>query len=63
MIEAVAALPIGSIRELIGALNRLIAYQAVSDTPISSSEARTVLAKSLPRCRAVDSRVPPSSTP
>jgi chromosomal replication initiator protein DnaA len=48
VIDAVAALPIGSIRELIGALNRLIAYQAVNNTPISSQEARAVLAKSMP---------------
>jgi chromosomal replication initiation ATPase DnaA len=48
VIEAVATLPIGSIRELIGAFNRLIAFQAVSDTPISSQQARAVLAKSMP---------------
>jgi chromosomal replication initiation ATPase DnaA len=48
VIETVATLPIGSIRELIGALNRLIAYQAVNAAPISSSEARSVLAKSMP---------------
>ena len=48
VIEAVATLPIGSIRELIGAFNRLIAFQAVSDTPISSQQARAVLAKSIP---------------
>jgi chromosomal replication initiator protein len=48
IIEAVATLPIGSIRELIGALNRLIAYQAVSAGPITSQQARAVLAKSVP---------------
>jgi len=48
VIEAVATLPIGSVRELIGAFNRLIAYQAVHPAPISSQEARTVLAKSMP---------------
>ncbi len=62
VIEAVAALPIGSIRELIGALNRLIAYQAVNATPISSSEARTVLAKSQP-VAALSTPSPPLSTP
>jgi len=48
VIEAVASLPIGSIRELIGAFNRLIAFQAVSDKPLSSSEARAVLARTMP---------------
>jgi chromosomal replication initiation ATPase DnaA len=48
VIEAVATLPIGSIRELIGAFNRLIAYQAVSAGPITSQQARAVLAKTMP---------------
>ncbi|MFN8646199.1 MAG: DnaA/Hda family protein [Gemmatimonadales bacterium] len=48
VLEAVATLPIGSIRELIGAFNRLIAYQAVQPGPISSVEAREVLARSMP---------------
>ncbi len=48
VLEAVATLPIGSIRELIGAFNRLIAYQAVQPGPISSTEAREVLARSMP---------------
>lgn len=48
VMDAVATLPIASIRELIGALNRLIAYQAVTDTPITSQQARAVLAKSMP---------------
>jgi chromosomal replication initiator protein DnaA len=59
VIEAVATLPIGSIRELIGAFNRLIAYQAVSDGPLSSQEARALLSKSLPAARgAVPSEGP-----
>lgn len=48
VIDAVASLPITSIRGLLGALNRLIAYQAVNDQPITSSVARTVLEKTLP---------------
>jgi chromosomal replication initiation ATPase DnaA len=48
VIEAVAALPIGSIRELIGAFNRLIAFQAVSEAPLTSAEARAVLARTMP---------------
>jgi chromosomal replication initiation ATPase DnaA len=48
VIEAVAALPISSIRALIGAFNRLVAFQAVHEGPISSQHARALLAKSLP---------------
>jgi chromosomal replication initiator protein len=48
VIEAVATMPIGSIRELIGAFNRLIAYQAVTPEPITSQQARAVLARSMP---------------
>jgi chromosomal replication initiation ATPase DnaA len=49
VIDTVASLPITSIRGLLGALNRLIAYQAVSDQPLTSSVARTVLEKTLPQ--------------
>jgi chromosomal replication initiator protein len=58
VIEAVATLPIGSIRELIGAFNRLIAFQAVSDSPISSQQARVVLAKTIPK-RVAEPPQPP----
>jgi chromosomal replication initiation ATPase DnaA len=65
VIEAVATLPIESIRELIGAFNRLIAYQAVSDSPISSQQARVLLAKLLPATpRAGAGTLPvPADTP
>ena len=49
VLDAVATLPIGSIRELIGALNRLIAFQAVSAGPLTSAMARAVLAKTMPQ--------------
>jgi chromosomal replication initiator protein len=49
VLDAVASLPIGSIRELIGALNRLIAFQAVSAGPLTSAAARAVLAKTMPQ--------------
>lgn len=63
VLEAVATLPIGSIRELIGAFNRLIAYQAVQPAPISSAEARQVLARSMPlSARAVAAAVPETAT-
>jgi chromosomal replication initiator protein DnaA len=48
VLEAVASLPIGSVRELIGAFNRLIAYQAVRESPLTSAEARAVLSKTMP---------------
>ncbi|MBA3259099.1 MAG: ATP-binding protein, partial [Gemmatimonadales bacterium] len=43
VLEAVAALGIDNVRELLGALNRLIAFQAVSEGPISSEEARELI--------------------
>jgi ATPase involved in DNA replication initiation len=45
VIETVAQLPLGSVRELIGALNRLIAFQAVSDKPLDPQQARAVLGR------------------
>ncbi|MDZ4863670.1 MAG: DnaA/Hda family protein [Gemmatimonadota bacterium] len=48
VIEMVAGLPIASIRELIGALNRLVAFQAVNDAPLTSAQAKTVLARTMP---------------
>ncbi len=43
VLEAVARLAITNVRELIGALNRLIAFQAVSDKPMDEAQARVVL--------------------
>jgi len=44
VLAAVAELPIGTVRELLGALNRLIAQQAVVAGPVGVDEARKVLA-------------------
>jgi len=44
VLAAVAELPISTVRELLGALNRLIAQQAVASSPIGVVEARKVLA-------------------
>jgi chromosomal replication initiation ATPase DnaA len=49
VIEAVADLEIDNVRELIGALNRLVAGQAVSDAPLSAAEARALIAGTLVR--------------
>lgn len=43
VLEAVATLGIGSVRELLGALNRLIAFQAVSDAPLDAEQARVLI--------------------
>jgi chromosomal replication initiator protein len=44
VLEAVASLAIDNVRELLGALNRLIAFQAVSDTPLKPEQARALAA-------------------
>jgi chromosomal replication initiator protein DnaA len=43
VLEAVAALNIDNVRELLGALNRLIAHQAVSEHPIDAATAQDVV--------------------
>jgi chromosomal replication initiator protein DnaA len=42
VLEAVGSLVIDNVRELLGALNRLVAFQAVSDTPLKPSQARAL---------------------
>ncbi|MEO5799421.1 MAG: DnaA/Hda family protein, partial [Gemmatimonadales bacterium] len=44
VLSAVAELPITTVRELLGALNRLIAQQAVQNSQLSAAEARHLLA-------------------
>jgi chromosomal replication initiation ATPase DnaA len=43
VLEAVAGLGIDNVRELLGALNRMIAHQAVSDAPLTPSQARELI--------------------
>jgi len=43
VLEAVATLDIDNVRELLGALNRLIAFQAVSDKPLTPEQARMLV--------------------
>jgi len=43
VLEAVATLDIDNVRELLGAINRLIAFQAVSDTPLTPEQARMLV--------------------
>jgi len=43
VLEAVATLGIDNVRELLGALNRLIAFQAVGDKPLTPEQARMLV--------------------
>ena len=43
VLEAVAGLGIDNVRELLGALNRLVAFQAVSDRPLDPEQARALV--------------------
>ncbi len=43
VLDAIAALEIDNVRELLGALNRLIAFQSVSDSPLTAEEARMLV--------------------
>ncbi len=43
VLESVASLGIDNVRELLGALNRLVAYQAVSDQPIDAEKAKELV--------------------
>src|SRR5687767_4147853 len=43
VLEAVASLGIDNVRELLGALNRLVAFQAVNDKPIDADHARELI--------------------
>ncbi len=43
VLETVAQAELGNVRELMGALNRLVAFQAVNDTSINAETARQIL--------------------
>ncbi len=43
VLEAVAGLPIDNVRELLGALNRMVAHQAVSERPLNAEQAKTLI--------------------
>ena len=43
VLETVAGLELANVRELMGALNRLVAFQAVNDTPINAEAAKQLL--------------------
>lgn len=57
VLDAVASLALESVRELVGALNRLVAFQAVGNAPLDADQARLVLG-----VRATASDVPAALT-
>ena len=59
VLEAIAALDIDNVRELLGALNRLVALQAVSDRPIDVDQARATIGGA----RGAVAAAKPASTP
>ena len=60
VLEAVASLAIDNVRELLGALNRLIAFQAVSDQPLGPEQARMLVGGEV---EAVELAAPPVEAP
>lgn len=58
VLEAVATLALESVRELVGALNRLVAFQSVGDAPLDAEQARLVLG-----VRTIASDVPDAGGP
>lgn len=59
VLSTVAEMPIATVRELLGALNRLIALQAVEEQPITAAQARKMLGSVASR----DGAKPPSAAP
>jgi chromosomal replication initiator protein len=62
VLEAVAKVEYPNVRELMGALNRLIAFQAVNDTPMNAEAASKVLGISTAASSTVASPAAASST-
>ena len=58
VLETVAEVGAANVRELIGMINRLIAYQGVSDVPITPGGARMLLTGEAPEKEAVVVEVP-----
>jgi chromosomal replication initiator protein len=65
VLEAVGGLDIDNVRELLGALNRLVAFQAVSDKPIGAEQARAMIGGAAARrdVAAAEATVPPPAGP
>jgi chromosomal replication initiator protein DnaA len=52
VLETVAGREFANVRELMGALNRLVAFQAVSDTPVNAAAAKQLLGGGISAARA-----------
>jgi chromosomal replication initiator protein len=68
VLEAVAKLGIDNVRELVGALNRLAAHQAVSERPLAATQVAELLGMSAvprasPHAAATGNGAPPSDAP
>ncbi len=61
VLETVAEIGAANVRELIGMINRLIAYQAVSDGPITPGGARMLLTGEAPEKEPVVVAAPPAA--
>lgn len=55
VLEAAAQIELANVRELIGALNRLVAFQAVSETPVTPAAAASMLTDLVPAVPAAAS--------
>ncbi len=58
VLEAIAGLDIDNVRELLGALNRLVAFQAVSDRPVDAEQARAMIGAAAQRGNGAAPGVP-----
>jgi chromosomal replication initiator protein DnaA len=63
VLEAVAGVGIDNVRELLGALNRLIAYQAVSEAPLDAATARGVVGGSGAAGQRAEEEAPRADAP
>ena len=63
VLEAVGELEIDNVRELIGALHRLVAFQSVSDEPLVPAEARKLVASAMRNGRTAASPRAPVPLP
>ena len=60
VLEAVGSLVIDNVRELLGALNRLVAFQAVSDRPLRPEQARALASGGEPTAESAAPAATPS---
>ena len=63
VLETAAGVEFPNVRELMGALNRLVAYQAVNDTPLNAEAARQVLGVGAPGSTAASPTAAVSGSP